>query len=47
LRRVFPKPPPRVGANDPVLQQAIAISPENVDLCDTFVAVARKPAEEK
>jgi hypothetical protein len=47
LRRVFPKPPPRVGANDPVLQQAIAISAENVDLCDTFVAVARKPAEEK
>ena len=46
LRRVFPKRPPSVNTNDPVLQQAITISAENVDRCDTFITVARRPDTE-
>jgi SAM-dependent methyltransferase len=42
LRRVFPKKPAPVASDDPVLEEAVAIGTENVDLADTFIAVGRR-----
>ena len=47
LRKVFPKRSAVVAQEDPTLKEAVEIGPDNVDLCDTFVAKVPVEAVER